>query len=55
MSIDKMKKNFFAVMHQKPQDDFELLNFIRLSYIKEEISIIDYRELIKELEKVNKI
>ncbi|AMX83135.1 hypothetical protein GS3922_05215 [Geobacillus subterraneus] len=51
MSIAELKHKFMAVKHCEPAEANELLDFARRLYLRGEISLAEYRDLVRELEK----
>lgn len=50
MSINELRNNFIAFKQYEPEDGNELLDFAQQKYLKGEISIIEYKQLVRELE-----
>ncbi|MCP3738774.1 YppF family protein [Rossellomorea sp. BNER] len=50
MNLKTLKENFYVKNRYHAEDLHELLLFVKKSYIRNEISIGDYRSLVKELE-----
>lgn len=51
MSITELKHKFMAVKHCEPAEANELLDFARRLYLRGEISLAQYRDLVRELER----
>ncbi|MEW9667969.1 YppF family protein [Ammoniphilus sp. 3BR4] len=49
MTLETLIHNFIQVKEVKPSNINELLDFIQRSYISEELSLSQYRELFKGL------
>ncbi|MFZ3588704.1 YppF family protein [Bacillus sp. DJP31] len=50
MNVVDLRNRFIAVNKQEPLDNLELLNFAKLSYVREDLTITQYRDLVKVLE-----
>lgn len=50
MNIVDLRNRFIAVSKQEPIDNLELLNFAKLSYVRGDLQIGEYRELVKQLD-----
>ncbi|MDF9296301.1 YppF family protein [Geobacillus stearothermophilus] len=50
MSITELKHKFMAIKHCEPAEANELLDFARRLYLRREISLAQYRDLVRELE-----
>jgi hypothetical protein len=53
MNVVDLRNKFIAVRKQEPLDDFELLHFARICYVRGDLTIIEYRDIVKVLEKEN--
>ncbi|MBM6619815.1 YppF family protein [Bacillus suaedaesalsae] len=53
MNIVDLRNRFIAVSKQEPVDSIELLHFAKLCYVRGDIQIVDYREVVKQLEQEN--
>ncbi|WP_199425914.1 YppF family protein [Thermaerobacillus caldiproteolyticus] len=51
MNIAEFKHKFIASKNYKPTDMNELLDFARQVYLRGEITIAEYRDIARELEK----
>ncbi|ADI26364.1 YppF family protein [Geobacillus sp. G4] len=51
MNVTELKHKFMAVKHCEPAEANELLDFARRLYLRGEISLAEYRDLVRELEK----
>lgn len=52
MSIHELKLLFLQIRDYLTEDVNELLDFTKKSYVHNEISICEYRNLVRELEKL---
>jgi hypothetical protein len=50
MNVNELRNNFIAFKQYEPEDGNELLDFAQQKYLKGEISIIEYKQLVRELE-----
>ncbi|PLR77179.1 hypothetical protein CU633_11560 [Bacillus sp. V3-13] len=50
MNIQELKLKFSSIRDYRTEDVNELLDFAKKAYIHNEISINDYRNLVRELE-----
>ncbi|PLR80447.1 hypothetical protein CVD25_01615 [Bacillus canaveralius] len=50
MNIQELKTKFSSIRDYRTEDVNELLDFAKKAYIHNEISINDYRNLVRELE-----
>jgi hypothetical protein len=50
MNACELKMKFIAVRNYEPADVNELLDFARQAYLRGQISIAEYRDIIRELE-----
>jgi hypothetical protein len=53
MNVLDLRNRFIAVRKQEPLDDLELLHFAKVSYVRGDLTIIEYKDLVKMLEKEN--
>ncbi|ARA99397.1 MULTISPECIES: YppF family protein [Geobacillus] len=51
MGIAELKHKFMVVKHCEPAEANELLDFARRLYLRGEISLAEYRDLVRDLEK----
>ncbi|WP_047151778.1 YppF family protein [Aneurinibacillus tyrosinisolvens] len=49
MTIESLISQFVQVKQDKPSNAHELLDFVQRSYINGELSIVQYRNLFREL------
>ncbi|KAA9026089.1 YppF family protein [Niallia endozanthoxylica] len=52
MTIHELKLKFLQIRDYFPDDVNELLDFTKKEYVQNKISIIEYRNLVRELEKL---
>jgi hypothetical protein len=50
MTLNELKEKFIQLKMYEPLDINELLDFAKQYYVKNQISIIDYRHIVRELE-----
>lgn len=50
MTLNELKEKFIQLKMYEPLDNNELLDFAKQFYVKNQISIIDYRNIVRELE-----
>ncbi|WP_078546150.1 YppF family protein [Litchfieldia alkalitelluris] len=50
MLIQELRNTFIAVKTYEPMDNNELLDFARQQYLSGNLSILDYRNVIRQLE-----
>lgn len=50
MSVNELRNKFIAFKQYEPEDGNELLDFAQQKYLRGEISITEYKQLIRELE-----
>lgn len=50
MTLQELITQFIKTREDKPENDNELLDFIQQSYVKGELSIAEYRYLLRELQ-----
>jgi hypothetical protein len=50
MTVHELKLKFLQTRNYSAEDVNELLDFTKKAYVYNEISIIDYRDLVRELE-----
>jgi YppF-like protein len=50
MTLLELKNKFISLKSFEPSDHNQLMDFLQQNYLKGEISIQHYRELIRELE-----
>lgn len=50
MNIVDLRNRFIAVSKQEPNDNLELLHFAKLCYVRGDLQIGEYRELVKQLD-----
>ncbi|MBN6888464.1 YppF-like protein [Cytobacillus horneckiae] len=50
MNVHELKKKFQQVKDATPEHVNQLLDFSKRAYIQNEISILDYRNLVRDLE-----
>ncbi|MFD1738504.1 YppF family protein [Bacillus salitolerans] len=50
MKLVELRNKFIALKQQEPIETIELLQFAKVCYIRNDISIVEYREIVKELE-----
>ncbi|ASV69236.1 YppF family protein [Cytobacillus sp. FSL W7-1323] len=55
MNIHELKQKFQQVKEVKPDHANQLLDFSKRAYIHNEISILDYRNLVRELESLGAV
>ncbi len=53
MKVVDLRNRFIAINKQEPLDNLELLNFAKLSYVRGDLSITEYRDLVKVLDVEN--
>jgi hypothetical protein len=53
MNVVDLRNRFIAISKQEPLDDLDLLHFAKMSYVRGDLTIIEYRDLVKVLEKEN--
>ncbi len=53
MIIEELVQSFTKVKNYQPSDANELLDFIQNGYISGELSIVEYKKLFSELNKLN--
>ncbi|GAB7387455.1 hypothetical protein BSNK01_12920 [Bacillaceae bacterium] len=49
MTLEELIKRFVLVKQEKPSNVNELLDFIQCRYLRGELSIVEYRNLLREL------
>ncbi|KAA0550218.1 hypothetical protein FZW96_02455 [Bacillus sp. BGMRC 2118] len=52
MNVMDLRRRFITVSKQEPVDEKELLHFAKLCYVSGDIKIVEYKKLVKALEKV---
>ncbi|WP_338451832.1 YppF family protein [Niallia oryzisoli] len=52
MTIHELKLKFLQIRDYLTDDVNELLDFTKKEYVQNKISIIEYRDLVRELEKL---
>ncbi|MBA2870222.1 cell division septum initiation protein DivIVA [Anoxybacillus calidus] len=50
MNVLELKMNFISVRNYEPADVNELLDFARQAYLRGQMTIAQYRDIIRELE-----
>ncbi|AIM15404.1 MULTISPECIES: YppF family protein [Neobacillus] len=55
MDISEIKSRFFQSRDYSTEDVNALMDFVKKAYIHNEISIIDYRNYVRELEKLGAV
>ncbi|WP_044748100.1 YppF family protein [Bacillus alveayuensis] len=50
MNVLELKMNFISLRNYEPTDVNELLDFARQTYIRGQITLAQYRDIIRELE-----
>ncbi|MBM7661298.1 hypothetical protein JOC85_002070 [Bacillus mesophilus] len=50
MNTEDLRNRFLLVNKKEPLDLIELLQFAKLSYVKGDLTIAVYRDIVKELE-----
>ncbi|WP_456278590.1 YppF family protein [Bacillus sp. AK128] len=50
MNLKELRNLYIAVNKKEPVDNLELLQFAKRSYVRGDLTIIEYRDIIKELE-----
>jgi hypothetical protein len=53
MKVVDLRNRFIAVNKQEPLDNLELLHYAKLSYVRGDLTIVEYRDLVKALESDN--
>ncbi len=51
MKVVDLRNKFIAVNKHEPLDDIELLHYAKLCYVRGDLNICDYRDLVRVLEK----
>ncbi|MGO4886887.1 YppF family protein [Anaerobacillus sp. MEB173] len=49
MSLEELIQNFISHKKSKPEDVNELLDYVQRNYISNNLCIVQYRELFREL------
>ncbi|WP_246942095.1 YppF family protein [Bacillus pinisoli] len=52
MNVKELHMRFISSNNKEPQDDSDLLQFAKVSYIRGELTIIEYRGIVKEIEEL---
>ena len=52
MILNELKEKFLQLKKYEPVDNNELLDFVKHLYVKNQITIIDYRNFVRELEMI---
>jgi hypothetical protein len=50
VNVSELKMNFIAVKKYEPTDVNELLDFARQAYLRGQVTIAQYRDIVRELE-----
>ncbi|MDG4656140.1 YppF family protein [Ectobacillus antri] len=50
MTLGELRTLFIGLKQYEPVDSNELLDFARQSYLKGELALVQYRDMIRELE-----
>jgi hypothetical protein len=50
MNTKDLRNRFISVNKKEPLDQIELLQYAKLSYVKGDLTIAEYRDIVKELE-----
>lgn len=50
MDVKELRVKYLTVTKKEPLDELELLQFAKVSYIKGELTITEYRDIVKEME-----
>jgi hypothetical protein len=55
MHIHELREKFFQFKEYEPENVNELLDFAKRAYIHDEITITEYRNLVRELESLGAV
>jgi hypothetical protein len=50
MNKNDLRNRFITINKKEPLDNLELLQYAKLSYVKGDLTIVEYRDIVKELD-----